>query len=435
MRTRDTRYVDQVRLTAEGTRRPPAISFIAKQVETAIEIGSSVSFLGTTYTANRFVAYVVGMALPAWPEKDELSRFMTAETLRASYESMRAMQVDLRHELPEHGWWGEASIVGNVAEVELRNDQLFVLTAIWKERNEVRKILDEVRDGKFWGFSYETENETPNTAYEDGAFRPLTATEQDMLRWDGHLLGMEKPGLLLCVGGENGRVTFSGLALTPNPAYRQTAIVRMAASRNGHARGGEDTVTIEELEAQMKDMGGRLDKLIASLDGDKKAEVEALKASLGEVKTHVEAMKAQPTAETLIAEKVEAGDLVEKDKHETLVAEAVTAREKEMKDEADEKDRQATLTAERTKALTDIGVDLTAEAKEDDPIQKVARSGLATIGFAKEDGEKFTAHLETVKGLVEMKAGDGEGEGARTAFTASNGGKGTGAKWSDGANS
>src|SRR3990172_6267620 len=219
---------------------------IASVVEKRIEFG------GQVYRPNSAQAFLEVKMCHSLPVLNTKRRGSPPATLANSFASARLQLVDFEHRLAfylqgEKGV-GDA-ITGTIADVEFADKAkaielaaageavpLRALLVLYRKAQRVEKTLSEIASGKIsWRVSMECEYDLLQCSLWDGErFHEIGSKDSPLLAHI-HPGGIDpingKPtGLIL--GGQDGEVMFSGVALTKHPADKDCEIESVAASEN-----------------------------------------------------------------------------------------------------------------------------------------------------------------------------------------------------------
>jgi hypothetical protein len=217
-------------------------SSIASVVDRRIEFG------GQVYRPNSSLAFLDVKMCHSLPILNSKKRGWTAATLANSFETAQNQLVDFEHRL---AFYAQASdeqdrIIGTIAAVEYPDKKKAIalsekgeavpiraLLAMYRKAQNVDKTLKEIASDIKWRVSMECEYAIDEAALWDGKkFHPYGKASDEMKalvhpsgvdRYDGKEIS-------LILGGEDGNVLFSGIALTLHPADKSAEIESMAAS-------------------------------------------------------------------------------------------------------------------------------------------------------------------------------------------------------------
>lgn len=212
-----------------------------------------IEFAGRTFEPDTAKAFVDAKMCHSLPAFNSARRSWTAATLANSFESAADQLVDIDHQLEFYAKLAGREItsgdliVGHIAAVDFPGKDeavkmskageavpVRVLLSLYKKAKGMQRIIDQIASGKGeWKLSMECEYAMDESALWDGdKFYPLDKAERAMLecikpntveKYDGK-------EMVLVLGGEDGRVNFTGVALTRWPKDRQATIEQMAAS-------------------------------------------------------------------------------------------------------------------------------------------------------------------------------------------------------------
>lgn len=249
-------------------------------------------------------ATVVADVITSIPNVNSNAMGFTAKTLKNSYQTMKTVPIDYEH--------SQEMILGNVIEPFLieEDDNVILRVAgiMWKK--PLRYLgIDDLTLPKWSMECFHTDyafyTQSKGVIEKDNA--PVKWVEQ-LENWDyGEPVIDEENGerVILLLGGSDGIVEFSGLAVTWNPADKTTQTLYQAASEKN--KGSE--VKLELTEKQLQE---KIDEAIASVKAEYDKKLDEAKASVLEkdnlIKEYDEKLK---TAEASVLSEKDRADKAE----------------------------------------------------------------------------------------------------------------------------
>jgi len=330
-------------------------------------------------------AAVVADVITSIPNTNSNGMGFTAKTLQNSYQTMKTVPIDYEHD--------QSFILGNVIEPFLVEENSYTILRVagvmWKK--PLRYLgIDDLTQPKWSMECY----------YNDYAFytqsKGIIEKEQAPIEWVekleywdyGEPVIDQENGerVILLLGGSDGVVEFSGLAVTWNPADKTTQTLYQAAS-NKNKKGSE--FKLDEKELQKK-----IDEAIASVKADYDKKLEEFKASIVEkdnlIKDYEEKLKA---AEANVLAEKERADKAESELQKIAIAKLVD-------------DRKQILASKNYTEFDEEDEKFLAEASEEDFnafVKRIEKIANATVSKVKTEFEakafEFGLNKEVIASL------------------------------------
>jgi len=212
----------------------------------AVEIASQKQILGgVELIPNNTTAYLIATMLHSLPASNKRNRAFSYKTLLNSYKSIPNQRANVEHQMAYldtsitdkqigHIVAVDIEILKNTVAVPEKPVAVKVAIAMYKTNEDATKILNDIATKKdTWSVSMECLYDEKNVSlYWNGQFYPITSATEDMKaciasnRVDNY---NGKP-MYFCPGGEDGEISFSGIALTKSPADKNAKIISLLSS-------------------------------------------------------------------------------------------------------------------------------------------------------------------------------------------------------------